>query len=74
MKWPADRLASQAGKSFGMYEVAAGLESCGADVIHLEVGRPSFDTPLTARSRLPVLINSVNPQRHLKACHRSRVR
>ena len=66
MKWPADRMASQAGKSFGMYEVAAELESSGADVIHLEVGRPSLDTPLTARSRLLVLINPANPRRYLE--------
>ena len=45
MKWPAQRLLSQAGKGFGMYEVAARLQSSGADVIHLEVGRPADDTP-----------------------------
>lgn len=45
-KWPADRMATQQGKGFGMYERAAALEAQGADVIHLEVGRPSFDTPL----------------------------
>ena len=41
-------MLSQAGKSFGMYEVAAKLasEDPSADIIHLEVGRPSFDTPL----------------------------
>jgi len=48
MKSPAKRMASQAGKSFGMYEAAAKLASQdpNADIIHLEVGRPSFDTPL----------------------------
>lgn len=45
MKWPAQRMATQAGKSFGMYEVAARLQASGVDVIHLEVGRPSADTP-----------------------------
>lgn len=45
MKWPAQRLQSQAMKGFGMYEVAARLQSSGADVIHLEVGRPADDTP-----------------------------
>lgn len=45
MKWPADRMASQEGKGFGTYEKAAALEARGLDVIHLEVGRPSFDTP-----------------------------
>lgn len=45
MKWPAERLRSQAAKGFGMYEVAARLQRSGADVIHLEVGRPSDDTP-----------------------------
>ena len=52
MKWPARRLIKQSEnvlspiKSFGMYEVAAELEGKGAELIHLEVGRPSFDTPL----------------------------
>ncbi len=45
MKWPAQRLHSQAMKGFGMYEVAARLQSSGVDVIHLEVGRPADDTP-----------------------------
>ena len=45
MKFPADRMASQEGKGFGTYEKAAALEARGLDVIHLEVGRPSFDTP-----------------------------
>ena len=46
MKWPARRLMKQPEKSFGMFEDAAELESKGAELIHLEVGRPSFDTPL----------------------------
>ena len=46
MKWPARRMATQEGKGFGMYERAADLERQGMDIIHLEVGRPSFDTPL----------------------------
>jgi len=46
MKWPAQRLHSQAMKGFGMYEVAARLQSSGVDVIHLEVGRPADDTPM----------------------------
>ncbi|HET9446605.1 MAG TPA: aminotransferase class I/II-fold pyridoxal phosphate-dependent enzyme, partial [Steroidobacteraceae bacterium] len=46
MKWPAQRLHSQAIKGFGMYEVAARLQSSGVDVIHLEVGRPADDTPV----------------------------
>ena len=45
VKWPALRMKSQEGKSFGMYEQAVALQAQGADVIHLEVGRPSFDTP-----------------------------
>ncbi len=45
MKWPAKRMATQAGKGFGMYEVAVELENSGIDVIHLEFGRPSMDTP-----------------------------
>lgn len=46
MKWPADRISQSSPKSFGMYEQAIGLEAQGKDVIHLEVGRPNFDTPL----------------------------
>jgi aspartate aminotransferase len=45
MKWPADRIANSSPKSFGMYEKAAKLSANGVDVLHLEVGRPSFDTP-----------------------------
>lgn len=45
MRWPAKRIAKSSGKSFGMYEEAAVLTQQGVDVIHLEVGRPSFDTP-----------------------------
>lgn len=45
MKWSASRMASQASKGFGMYERAARLAAGGADIIHLEVGRPSSDTP-----------------------------
>ena len=45
MKWPADRIAQASPKSFGMYEKAMVLMAEGKDVIHLEVGRPSFDTP-----------------------------
>lgn len=45
MKWPADRISQSSPKSFGMYEKAAELMAKGHDVIHLEVGRPNFDTP-----------------------------
>src|ERR1700761_1816034 len=45
MKWPATRISSSSPKSFGMYEKAARLMAGGADLIHLEVGMPSFDTP-----------------------------
>lgn len=46
MKWPAKRISQSSPKSFGMYEEAVKLMAKGEDVIHLEVGRPSFDTPL----------------------------
>jgi len=46
MKWPAKRMKAQSGKGFGMYETASRLQSSGADIIHLEVGSPSHDTPL----------------------------
>lgn len=45
MKWPASRISNSSPKSFGMYEKAVALAAKGADLIHLEVGRPSFDTP-----------------------------
>lgn len=45
MKWPANRILQSSPKSFGMYEQAMRLMQAGKDVIHLEVGRPSFDTP-----------------------------
>ncbi len=45
MKWPAQRIRTSSPKSFGMYEKAAKLATGGADLIHLEVGMPSFDTP-----------------------------
>ncbi len=45
MKWPATRITESSTKSFGMYEKAMALMVRGIDVIHLEVGMPSFDTP-----------------------------
>ena len=45
MKWPATRITESSPKSFGMYEKAVVLMEQGIDIIHLEVGRPSFDTP-----------------------------
>lgn len=45
MKWPATRISSSAPKSFGMFEKATRLFGDDPDVIHLEVGRPDFDTP-----------------------------
>lgn len=45
MKWPATRISSSAPKSFGMYQQAAALYPNDPEVIHLEVGRPDYDTP-----------------------------
>jgi aspartate aminotransferase len=45
MKWPAGRIDSSSPKSFGMYDKAVRLAEAGIDLIHLEVGRPRFDTP-----------------------------
>ena len=45
MKWPAKRITESSPKSFGMYEKAIPLMEQGIDLIHLEVGMPSFDTP-----------------------------
>ncbi len=46
MKWPADRITQSSPKSFGMYEKGMPLMAQGIELIHLEVGRPNFDTPL----------------------------
>lgn len=46
MKWPSNRISRSSPKSFGMYEKAMQYMARGRDVIHLEVGRPDFDTPL----------------------------
>jgi len=45
MKWPANRITESSPKSFGMYEKAVALMAQGKQLIHLEVGRPNFDTP-----------------------------
>lgn len=42
---PAQRILSGSKKSFGMYEKALALSNDGADLIHLELGRPCHDTP-----------------------------
>ena len=42
---PAQRILSGSKKSFGMYEKALALTNDGADLIHLELGRPCHDTP-----------------------------
>ena len=52
MKWPATRISSSSPKSFGMYEQAVKLFGHDADVIHLEVGRPDFDTPAHVKAAL----------------------
>ena len=41
----ARRITQGSKKSFGMFEKASALAAQGADLIHLEVGRPSHDTP-----------------------------
>ncbi|WP_414901505.1 pyridoxal phosphate-dependent aminotransferase [Sphingomonas flavalba] len=46
MKWPAQRLTTGSKKSFGMYDEAVKLDAEGADLIHLEFGRPHADTPV----------------------------
>ncbi len=45
MKFPAERMKSQESKSYGMVPLAYEMERSGVDVIHLALGRPSFDTP-----------------------------
>ena len=41
----ARRITETSGKSFGMFGRAAAMEAAGADLIHLEVGKPIHDTP-----------------------------
>lgn len=41
----ARRVTGTSKKSYGMYEKALRLEASGADLIHLEFGRPIHDTP-----------------------------
>lgn len=60
MKWPANRISESSRKSFGMYEKAAKLMARGIDVIHLEVGRPSFDTPDHIKDATKAALDSGN--------------
>ncbi len=41
----ARRISDTSQKSFGMYAKAAALGAAGADLIHLELGKPAHDTP-----------------------------
>lgn len=41
----AGRITATAKKSYGMYEQARALGDAGADLFHLELGRPAADTP-----------------------------
>ena len=58
MKWPADRIVQSSAKSFGMYEEALPLMAQGVDVIHLEVGMPSFDTPAHIKEACKAALDS----------------
>ena len=58
MKWPADRIVQSSEKSFGMYEEALPLMAKGIDVIHLEVGMPSFDTPAHIKEACKAALDS----------------
>ncbi|MDE0680937.1 MAG: pyridoxal phosphate-dependent aminotransferase [Gammaproteobacteria bacterium] len=58
MKWPADRIVQSSEKSFGMYEEALPLMTQGVDVIHLEVGMPSFDTPAHIKEACKAALDS----------------
>ncbi len=58
MKWPADRIVKSSEKSFGMYEEALPLMARGVDVIHLEVGMPSFDTPAHIKEACKAALDS----------------
>jgi aspartate aminotransferase len=42
----ARRISQTSAKSFGMFEKAAAMAANGADLIHLELGRPFHDTPV----------------------------
>ena len=41
----ARRISETSKKSFGMYARAAAMGAAGADLIHLELGKPIHDTP-----------------------------
>ncbi|ALC13081.1 pyridoxal phosphate-dependent aminotransferase [Sphingopyxis sp. 113P3] len=58
MKWPAQRLTAGSKKSFGMYEEAAQLDAAGADLIHLEFGRPHADTPLHVKEAVKAALDA----------------
>ena len=44
-QWSADRMATQQKKGFGTYEEASRLEATGVELIRLELGTSSIDTP-----------------------------
>lgn len=60
MKWPADRISNASPKSFGMYERALPLMAEGRDLIHLEVGRPDFDTPAHIKAAAKASLDAGN--------------
>ncbi len=45
MNWPAKRITQASPKNFGMFEKAMKHNPGNQKIIHLELGRPSFDTP-----------------------------
>lgn len=44
-RWIADRMITQQSKGFGMFEEASRFQASGVDVIRLELGTSSIDTP-----------------------------
>ncbi len=44
-QWSADRMATQQKKGFGTYEEASRLQATGVELIRLELGTSSIDTP-----------------------------
>lgn len=60
MKWPAQRVSTSSPKSFGMHEKSVPLMENGVDLIHLEVGRPSFDTPENVKAAVKRALDEGN--------------
>jgi len=57
MRKVAKRIPHKISKVFTIFETANNMERAGADIIHLELGRPSFDTPSHIKEATKVAID-----------------